>query len=88
MTGHALTNHAGGSPRRNCSTARPSQSASHGSLHSHPVVDQHAVIFLNFINCSIFGLDNGFVIKSAGFTFVPTFFVTTFPDLEASCKAF
>ena len=31
------------------------------------------------------GLGNGFVIKSVGFTCVPTFSVTNFSDLDASC---
>ena len=42
---------------------------------------------LAFLICCFehFGLGSGFVIKSAGFTFVPTFFVTNRPDLETSC---
>ena len=38
-----------------------------------------------FISWSIFGPDSGFAIKTAGFKFVPTFFVTNLPDLDASC---
>ena len=38
-----------------------------------------------FIRCTIFGPGGGFLIKSAGITFVPTFFVTNLFDLEASC---
>ena len=45
-------------------------------IHSKPII---------FISCSIFGLGIGFVIKSAGFTLVPTFFVTNLFDLDASC---
>ena len=38
-----------------------------------------------FIVCSIFGLGNDFAIKSAGLTFVSTFFVTNLLDLKVSC---
>ena len=47
-------------------------------------------VFMNsqpmmLMGCSIFDLDIGFVIKSAGLPLVPTFFVTSLPDLDASC---
>ena len=37
------------------------------------------------MSCSIFGCGNGFVIKAAGFTLEPTFFVTNWPDWDPSC---
>ena len=37
------------------------------------------------MSCSIFGFASGFVIKSAGFTFVPTVSATNRPALQASC---
>ena len=40
---------------------------------------------ISFLICSMFGPGKGFVIRSAGFKLVPCFFVTKFPDFEASC---
>ena len=40
---------------------------------------------MRLMSCSILGLGSGFVIKSVGFTLVPTFFVTNLPDLDTSC---
>ena len=40
---------------------------------------------MRLMSCSILSFGSGFVIKSAGFTLVPTFFATNLPDLDASC---
>ena len=55
---------------------RPSSESTSIPKNSQPVM---------LMSCSIFGFGSGFVIQSAGFTFVPTFFVTNRPALEASC---
>ena len=69
-----------GSPRREHAIAflsiDPSLSPRQSSTNSKPIMP---------MNCSIFGFASGFVIKSAGFMFVPTFLVVSRKDLEASC---
>ena len=67
-------------PRREHFISLSSADSSSGSCRSPRIRSP-----MMLMSCSIFCFVSGFVIRSAGFTFVPIFFVTNLFELDASC---